>query len=93
MNVLEGRGAGGWHGAVLGCVAMQGPVLLLLALGPCSGCGTRAREIGGTHGLSGMLDVAAGTRSGHFWNSLRNCCSYMVEKAVMGLGVGQSTGK
>lgn len=47
----------------------------------------------GTHGVSGMLDVAAGTHSGHFWNSLRNCCSYMVEKAVMGLGVGQSAGK
>lgn len=40
-----------------------------------------------------MLDVAVGTHSGHFWSSLRNCFSYMVEKTVMGLGVGERGGK
>lgn len=78
LNVLEGRGAGGWQGSVLGCVGVQGPLLLLLALGPCSGCGIRGREIRGAPWSE--WDVGCGSRD-PFWALLE-----LVEKLLLVLG-------
>lgn len=63
LVLLLSEGVGrerGWQGAVLGSVGVQGPVLLPLALGPCSGCGVRAREIRGDP--QGEWDAGCGSR-------------------------------